>query len=90
MAYQGDLTRVITFMLSAELSTRSYPNIGVADGHHPISHNNFVPEQMAKKAKVDAYHVERVAKFPWTFGVDSSRRRDPRFSTTLHCCTVAA
>jgi hypothetical protein len=63
LAFQGDLTRVITFMLSAELSTRSYPNIGVADGHHPISHNNFVPEQMAKKAKVDAYHVERCAKF---------------------------
>ena len=63
LAYQGDLTRVITFMLSAELSTRSYPQIGVADGHHPISHNNFVPEQMAKKAKVDAYHVQRVAKF---------------------------
>jgi hypothetical protein len=63
LAFQGDLTRVVTFMMSAELSTRSYPNIGVADGHHPISHNNFVPEQMAKKAKVDAYHVERVAKF---------------------------
>ena len=63
LAFQGDLTRVITFMMSAELSTRSYPQIGVADGHHPISHNNFVPEQMAKKAKVDAYHVQRVAKF---------------------------
>ncbi len=63
LAYQGDLTRVITFMISAELSTRSYPQIGVADGHHPISHNNFVPEQMAKKAKVDAYHVQRIAKF---------------------------
>ena len=63
LAYQGDLTRVTSFMMGMELSTRSYPQIGVADGHHPISHNNFVPEQMLKKAKVDTYHLERFARF---------------------------
>ena len=63
LAFQGDLTRVTSFMMGMELSTRSYPQIGVADGHHPISHNNFVPEQMLKKAKVDTYHVERFARF---------------------------
>lgn len=63
LAFQGDLTRVTSFMLAMELSTRSYPELGVPDGHHPISHNNFVPEQMAKKAKVDTYHVQLFAKF---------------------------
>lgn len=63
LAFQGDLTRVTSFMMGMELSTRSYPQIGVADGHHPISHNNFVPEQMLKKAKVDTYHLERFARF---------------------------
>ena len=63
LAFQGDLTRVTSLMMGMELSTRSYPQIGVADGHHPISHHNFVPEQMAKKAKVDTYHVDRFAKF---------------------------
>ena len=63
LAFQGDLTRVTSFMMGMELSTRSYPQIGVADGHHPISHHGFVPEQMTKKAKVDTYHIERFAKF---------------------------
>jgi hypothetical protein len=63
LAFQGDLTRVVTFMVDMELSTRSYPDLGVPDGHHPISHNNFVPEQMAKKAKVDTYHIGLFAKF---------------------------
>ena len=40
-------------MMARELSTLSYPQIGVADGHHPVSHNNGVPEQVAKKAKID-------------------------------------
>ena len=63
LAYQGDLTRVATFMLARELSTLSYPQIGVADGHHPVSHNNGVPEQVAKKAKIDTYHLQLFASF---------------------------
>jgi len=57
LAFQGNMTRVQTFMLSRELSTLSYPFLGVQDGHHPISHNNNVPEQVAKKAKVDTFHL---------------------------------
>ena len=53
LALQSDMTRVISFMVARELSTLSYPQIGVPDGHHPVSHNNGVPEQVAKKAKVD-------------------------------------
>jgi len=63
LAYQGNLTRVITFMLARELSTLSYPQIGVADGHHPVSHNNGVPEQVAKKAKIDMYHLKLFGDF---------------------------
>src|ERR1700704_247581 len=57
LAYQGDMTRVTSFMMARELSTLTYPQIGVSDGHHPVSHNNNVPEQVAKKAKIDAYHL---------------------------------
>jgi hypothetical protein len=63
LAYQSNLTRVVSFMLARELSTLSYPQIGVADGHHPVSHNNNVPEQVAKKAKIDIYHLELFASF---------------------------
>jgi hypothetical protein len=63
LAYQGNLTRVVTFMMARELSTLSYPQIGVADGHHPVSHNNGVPEQVAKKAKIDMYHLKLFGDF---------------------------
>ena len=63
LAYQGNLTRVVSFMMARELSTLSYPQIGVADGHHPVSHNNGVPEQVAKKARIDSYHLALFAGF---------------------------
>jgi glutaredoxin-related protein len=63
MAYRGNMTRVTSFMLARELSTLAYPQIGVADGHHPVSHNNNVPEQVAKKAKIDSYHLSLFANF---------------------------
>jgi hypothetical protein len=63
LALQGSLTRVTSFMMARELSTLSYPQIGVADGHHPVSHNNNVPEQVAKKIKIDIYHLDLFARF---------------------------
>ncbi len=63
LAFQGNLTKVMTFMMARELSTLSYPQIGVADGHHPVSHNNNIPEQVAKKIKVDMYHLDLFAQF---------------------------
>jgi hypothetical protein len=63
LAFQGNLTRVMSFMMARELSTLSYPQIGVADGHHPVSHNNNIPEQVAKKIKVDMYHLDLFAQF---------------------------
>jgi hypothetical protein len=63
IAFQGDLTRVTSFMMGRELSGLSYPQIGISDGHHPISHNNYDMKQMEKKAKVDTYNVSLFANF---------------------------
>jgi hypothetical protein len=58
LAYQCDLTRVITFMTGREQSGMTYPQIGVPDAHHPISHHQQEPEKVAKVAKINAYHVK--------------------------------
>ena len=58
LAYQSDLTRVITLMLGKEQSGMTYPQIGVPDAHHPISHHQREPEKVAKTAKINAYHVQ--------------------------------
>ena len=57
LAYQSDLTRVITFMLGREFSGRTYPQIGVTDPHHPLSHHQYNPDALAKLAKIQAYHA---------------------------------
>ncbi len=58
LAYQTDLTRVITMMLGHEHSGMTYPQIGVPDAHHPISHHQHEPEKVAKVSKINAYHVK--------------------------------
>ena len=63
LAFQGDITRVITFQLAREASTRTYPESGVADAHHPVSHHQNDPEKLAKLAKINAYHVSLFAYF---------------------------
>jgi hypothetical protein len=57
LAYQVDLTRVITFMMARELSGRGYPQIGVSDAHHSISHHSNDPARLERYAKINAYHV---------------------------------
>jgi hypothetical protein len=57
IAYQADLSRVFTFMMSREASFRSYPEIGVPDSHHPLSHHAYNPELMVKLAKLNTYHL---------------------------------
>lgn len=63
LALQGDVTRVITFQLARETSTRTYPEIGVAEAHHPLTHNGGDPEKLAKVAKINAFHVSLFAYF---------------------------
>ncbi len=57
LALQSDLTRIVTFMMGREQSTRTYPQIGVPDAHHPLSHHDNVPERIAQMAKINAYHT---------------------------------
>ena len=57
LAYQSDLTRVITFMVAPELSGRTYPEIGVPDQHHAVSHHQENPEKLAKLTKINTYHA---------------------------------
>lgn len=63
LALQGDVTRVTTFQLARETSTRTYPEIGVPDAHHPLTHNGGDPEKLARVAKINAFHVSLFAYF---------------------------
>jgi hypothetical protein len=71
LAYQADLTRVSTFMLAREVSGRAYPEIGVADSHHPLSHHQNELAKLERLARVNEYHfrqfaylVDKLAKTP--------------------------
>jgi hypothetical protein len=63
LAYQTDLTRVVTFMLGREITGRTYAEIGVPDAHHPISHHQSDPDKFVKLKKINAYHVSLFASF---------------------------
>jgi hypothetical protein len=63
LAFQSDLTRVISFMISKEQSARPYPQIGVPEAHHPLSHHGEVPELIARMSKINRYHTELFAKY---------------------------
>lgn len=63
LALQADLTRVITFMLGREQSTRSYPQIGVPEAHHPLSHHEDQPDRVALMSKINTYHVQLVSEY---------------------------
>jgi hypothetical protein len=63
LALQSDLTRVISFMIGKEQSARPYPQIGVPEAHHPLSHHSNVPELIARMSKINRYHVELFGKY---------------------------
>src|SRR5579863_4156539 len=63
VAYQADITRVFTFMMSRELSQRTYPQIGVTEQHHSVSHHQNNPEKMAQVVKINQYYARMYAKF---------------------------
>ncbi len=62
-ALQSDSTRVVTFMMSRELSQRTYPQIGVGEQHHSVSHHVNNPEKMARMVKINTYYVQMYARF---------------------------
>jgi hypothetical protein len=63
LAFQGDITRVITFQLARETSNRTYPEIGVPEPHHPLTHHGNDPEKIAKVAKINQFHVSLFAEY---------------------------
>src|SRR5215831_5918399 len=62
LAFQANITRVVTFQLTREQSNRTYPEIGVPDPHHPTSHHGNDPEKVAKIPKINTYHVSLFAE----------------------------
>ena len=63
LGYRADVTRVFTMIMARELSSRTYPNIGVPEQHHAVSHHRNDPALIAKKAKIDTYHVSLFGYF---------------------------
>jgi hypothetical protein len=63
LAYRADITRVVTFMLGRELNFRTYPEIGINEGHHGLSHHQDNPTQLAKYAKLNTYQTELFSWF---------------------------
>jgi hypothetical protein len=61
LAYQTDLTRISTFMLAKEVSGRAYPEIGVPDSHHPVSHHQNEPAKLERLHKINEYHMQQFA-----------------------------
>ncbi|MEY4641185.1 MAG: hypothetical protein RLZZ227_1179 [Pseudomonadota bacterium] len=63
LAYEAELTRVASMMLSAEISMLTYNQVGISDAYHPLSHHRYVPDKMDKCAIVQAYHAKIFARF---------------------------
>ncbi len=63
LSWQTDLTRVATFLYGGEKSVRTYPEIGVPESHHPISHHQKRDDHLEKLAKINTYHVKMFAYF---------------------------
>jgi hypothetical protein len=63
VAWEANLTRVFCFMMARELSNRAYPDLGITEGHHEVSHHGNKPEQIAKHAKINTYHSQLFANF---------------------------
>ena len=63
LAYQADITRVFTYMVAREESNKTYPQVGVHDGHHATSHHQNLPEKIEKLVKIQNYHATLFARF---------------------------
>ena len=63
LAYETDLSRVVTFMMGREITGRTYAEIGVPDAHHPISHHQRDPAKLEKLTRINQYHVQLFAEF---------------------------
>lgn len=63
LAFQADLTRIITFSLDREASMRTYTNLGISEGFHPLSHHGNNPEKQERLVRIQRYHTEKFTGF---------------------------
>jgi Protein of unknown function (DUF1552) len=63
LAFQANITRVVTFMVAREISNRTYPQVGVPDGHHAISHHQNRADKMEKNVRIQTYHTTLFSQF---------------------------
>jgi hypothetical protein len=63
IAFQADLTRIVTFLVTHEGTSRPYRELGIPDGHHPLTHHRNQPELMEKVRKINEYHMQQFAGF---------------------------
>lgn len=63
LAYQADITRVVSFQMAREQSAQTYPWVGVPEADHDMSHHGTDPEKTLKRTKINTYHVSNLAKF---------------------------
>ena len=85
LAYQANVTRVITFMVSREVSNRTYPQVGVTDGHHAISHHQNRAEKMEKNVKIQTYNISQFGLLPREAEEHAGRRR---LAARSHCAAL--
>ena len=81
LALQADLTRVITFQLARETSKRSYPEVGVPESHHPLSHHGNNPKKIERLAKINRFHVSLFA-YLLTQLATTEERNQPLLNST--------
>ena len=89
LAYEADLTRVVTYMKSRDASQRVYPKIGVTEPHHAMSHHGNNPEKLANLVKLNTYHVSAVREVRREAG-HARRTATARCSITRSSSTAAA
>ena len=77
LTYQADITRVFSLQLGREQSARTFPWIGVNEGHHAVSHHQDDPRKIASIAAINTYHVELLSYFRREAGRDAGRGRQP-------------
>ncbi len=83
IAFQADLTRVLTFLVTREGTSRAYREIDIPDGHHPLTHHQGKPDLMEKVRQINAYHAQQVAT--WIARLKSIKEGD---STLLDNCMI--
>ena len=74
VAFQADLTRVLTFLVTREGTSRAYRELGIPDGHHPLTHHRNDPEMMEKVCRINEYHVQQLAA--WFLKLQSIKEGD--------------